>query len=78
MRRKTALDIITEKRASAQPPVKPIGGFLGRNAPVLTNSTALSMVRNRLAQIASGRNKPVEADADKADPADCEIDPSAE
>jgi hypothetical protein len=57
MRSKTALDIITEKRASAQPPVKPIGGFLGRNAPALSNSTALSMIRNRLAQIASGRNQ---------------------
>jgi hypothetical protein len=51
------LEIITEKRASAQPPIKPIGGFLGRNVPVLTNSTALSMIRNRFAQIASGRNQ---------------------
>jgi hypothetical protein len=56
MKPKTMLEIITEKRADAQPPIKPIGGFLGRNAPVLTNSTALSMIRNRLAQIASGRN----------------------
>jgi hypothetical protein len=54
---KTALNWLTDKRAFTRTAVKPADRFPVENAPVLTNSTALGMVRNRLSQIASRKQR---------------------